>query len=353
MASSENKHFTSRFIQRIRQSVSFRWLILSCVLLVIGVGTTLYTTRVDANNVVDLSTKIKDVEYKTSLFRPILSNYSVQLDSPWTTVRNLISGLGAISLIVAFPQLLIVYVLFLFQTARENASNCIQYFVVTAAGILFFCCPFTSLGQLLVNTVVTPTPPVALTPTPTLLPYEETYYAYIDVKAPPYLEEGQSQVIELDFTLLDRPVEGSVPVYLKKSSSYTVSVEIQLTSFELAEQSQDILENRSIRLNETIKWNWVILPKNEVEGHQAIAWTVKIQDDNNLTYKDISSVNIDLNIKPKLGVPSWLFGREWTILSMMTTLSGAFMTFYAFKRKAEEKKIGKTNTPVSSPPRFE
>ncbi len=332
--------FISGFIQRIRQSAAFRWLILSCVLLIIGLGTTLYTTTLNVNNTINLTTRAEDIEYNTAISRPILSNYQVQLDPPWTSIRTAISILGSLSLIIVFPQLLVGYIMYLLGLMRENISSCIQHVVIVVAGILLICCPFTSWGTLLANTVATPTPPIVL-PTPTPLPNQETYYAYIDVKAPPYLEQGQSQVIELEFSLLDRYVPDAIPVYLEKSSDYTVSVDIQLTSFELALQSKDILENRSIRINETAKWNWVILPKKEVEGRQAIAWTVKIQDGSSPSYTDLSTVHIDLDIKPKLGISSWWVGREWALVSMFSTLTGVVTTIYSFRMKAEEKGIVK------------
>lgn len=335
----------SAFGQRINQETSFRWFVVSCILLIIGLGFTFYSASADVDNIIRLTYKTKSDVFDVILTRPILSNNQVQLDPPWTTIRTLISTVGAVALIIAFPQLLIFYFVFLAVSIKENLSNGIHYIITSIVAIVLLCCPLTTLlpatwRQALTNIVVTPTP-TTLLPTPTPLPDQVMSYAYIDVKAPPYLEQGQSQVIELKFALLDKYVAESIPVYLKNSDVYSVTVEIQLTSFDLASQSKDTLENRSVRINNPVKWNWVILPKKDVEGRQAIAWVVKIQDGSSPTYSDLSTVHIDLDIKPRLGIPSWWLGRDWTLFTTGTTIAGIVSTFYAFKKKADEKQIGK------------
>jgi hypothetical protein len=282
-----------------------------------------------------------------TLSRPILSNYPAQPGGLLTNLQTAIAGLGAIALVISFPQVLIVPLIYLIAWAKDDFSNCVSGVIVLVSGILLVCCPLVwfspGLRQSLMDNIATPTPTIAI-PNPTPLPDHEKYYAYIDIKAPPNLEQGQSQIVKLEFTLLDKYVPEAIPVYLKKSSSYKASVDIQLTSFDLASQSEEILQNRNVRLNDPIEWTWVILPKKDAEGRQAIAWTVAIQDGSDASSSNLPTVYADLKIKPKLGVPSWLFGANWSMVTTAVMLGGLFSTFYSFKKKAEEKQIGKKRT---------
>ncbi len=275
------------------------------------------------------------VEGNLQINRPILSTSPEPPPQPWFFFEQVLAIIGVI---VAFPLLVIQYLV-------QEINNFIKWVITGVIAIVILCgtllgIPINQDGK---STLPTSTPsannttslPPAIFSHP-LKPDESIYYASIDVIAPPYLKQGQSQIVELNFRLMDSFVSEATPIILTKSNAYTASVDTQLVNFDLSSPPQAVQQDRLIELNNPVKWQWVLTPKIDAEGQQTIIWNLQIKDSQGKTYQDIPTVQVKVDIKPKLGIPSWILGSNFTFGALV---SGILLNWlgYRAKRKNDDQ----------------
>lgn len=85
-------------------------------------------------------------------------------------------------------------------------------------------------------------------------------------------------------------------------------------------------------------WQWVVTPKAEAEGKQSIIWNIELKDSEGTKIRDLPTVVVEIDIKPKLGIPSWILGSNFTLA---TLVSGIYLNWAGIRAMKQSKQYEK------------
>lgn len=89
-------------------------------------------------------------------------------------------------------------------------------------------------------------------------------------------------------------------------------------------------------MNRPIEWSWIVTPKKQAEGVQAITWDIQIDDGKKVSYTKSPAISIGVNANHDSirGIPVFLLRSE---LQISTFVTGMIFMLIGYWRKEKER----------------
>lgn len=213
------------------------------------------------------------------------------------------------STVLALPFAITYLIVNFVKELLDNIEKVLEGCVVLVLALIFVCYSGFSLGEAIQRARTAITPTIA---SPTMA-NQKYYLVFVDIFAPSYVEQGESQIARLDVGIVDDLEREGVLIPLASSSVYTVTTRVTTVNFALVPHPQSSIESRTIEPNEVATWDWILEPKSGVTGRQAILWDVQIDDGLGGVQARSVSISIEVRAKPVVSwqIPVWLLRPEF------------------------------------------
>jgi hypothetical protein len=174
-----------------------------------------------------------------------------------------------------------------------------------------------------------------------------TYYIYFDKSGPRRLRVGQTDLIEITFTMLDHEVPGAYPIALDPSHTYAVTVPTTAFAFNVANVEISQMSPTPIVINSPTRWSFLISPRAGYEGRQTVTFKALILDQTNGSQPvhNFPYASIELDVVAPFGLPNWLVSAQTgagaivgSVLAIVVTWSfGQLSVVISKRRQAKDK----------------